>query len=180
MPFLNFFEKVFVDFMDHVPGYLCDADPMLNHQVNEPLPIDEDKIPDFLRISSSLLGELRSCDEYTLPALPTGHAPDKFLELRFSHRGVPTFGLNIDDVQPEWILLDGAVDPLIARPTDDHLGHVLERPSVSHRHEKPNHQLFERTRRFLFETFQKIPGNTLLEVPVGLFGLFGGAQARGR
>lgn len=116
---------------------------MLDHQVGEAGAVDEDDFLVYgLCVIVSVLHEIAGRDEDTFVGLLTSKRSDEALDLFSPDVALPAFGLHIDHIQPEAVLVDHAVDPFVVRLLGD-LGGFFARAAVAHCEKKIDHELFK-------------------------------------
>src|SRR4029453_13373035 len=99
----------------------CGPDPVVVHQPSQRLAIEKDDPPtDPLNLLSGIISESRRRDEYALGGALAFEAARERLEVRPTHRMIrgPPLRLDVDRVEPELVLVDHAVDPVVTGTTD--------------------------------------------------------------
>src|SRR6266571_3548369 len=88
---------------------------VLHHQGGEFFSIDEnDFLLNSVHIVPRIFRESRCSDEHALLCPVSFKASSESLDLRPTHRILPTFRLYVDSVQPQLVLLYNAVNPSVA------------------------------------------------------------------
>ncbi len=119
--FLLLREVVGVELLDLVDLVGTDAHPQVevDHQLRQALPVDQDHLGiDRSGVIDRRLREGPSGDEHALLGVFAVQGPDELLDLGTADRALPLLGLQVDDVQAEPVLVDDAVDALVARLPD--------------------------------------------------------------
>lgn len=96
-----------IDSLDNESAVVVLLDPnvVADHQLRKPLPIDENhRVADCLDVLPSIVGEVRSCDKYTLPRAPALEAANKALYLRSSDPSLPALRLDANRLKPKRVL----------------------------------------------------------------------------
>ena len=116
---------------------------MVDHQGCQLLASNEDDLRgDDSRILVRVSREPRRGDEDPLVrALPLKGAGE-LLDLRTPNRPLPSFGLHVDHVETELVLLDDPVDAAIAASAY-RLARILARATVAHGDQQIDYQTFE-------------------------------------
>jgi hypothetical protein len=89
------------------------------------------------------------------------------LDVRPANRMVgPSLGLHVDHVQPEPVLVDHAVQALVAGAAKA-LGGVLTRAAVAHRQQHVQHDGLKEVRRLVEDPAEHLLGERCPQLPVG-------------
>ena len=138
-----------IDPADFVAPRVANADPVVVHQPSERLPVEQnDPSADPLGVLSGFLREPRSGDEDALRGALALEAAGERLEIRPTNCviGRPPLGLDVDRVEPELVLVDHAVDAVVAGPANVSRRILCLRAAVAHRYQKVEDELLEERR----------------------------------
>src|ERR1019366_3928274 len=140
-------EEVVVDPLDRVGRHCRYADPVVQHQAPEPLAVDEDDLAvDLSGVVSRLLGEGGGGDENALLRSEALESPGELLDLGPAHRSLPPFGLEVDAVEAKAVLVNDAVDPLVAAAANGLAG-IDAGAAVAHFNQEFDDETFKKGRR---------------------------------
>ena len=117
---------------------------MVDHQLGQLITINQNNFAsDLGNIASSILGESGSCDENALGSLLRLKCSGKLHDVRPSNRSiVPSLGLNVDEVQPQFVFFDNSVDTPISTLAHG-LSRVGARAAIAHFQEEIDDDPFE-------------------------------------
>ena len=113
---------VFVLVSGMLGGVGCDSDAVFEHEVGELVAVDEADMlgsdGDGLGGLSGCVGEVGCCDEDAPGGSVGVEAAGEVPDLGFSDRVCPAFGLDVEPVEAEGVLIDDAVDVSVSGASD--------------------------------------------------------------
>jgi hypothetical protein len=88
-----------------------DTHAILDHELRQPLAVDEDDlVRDALRVIERVFVEVAGGDEDALRRMLARQRAHETLDRLPPHRALPALRLHVDDIQPQAVLADDAVD----------------------------------------------------------------------
>lgn len=118
---------------------------MFDHQFRQTFSVDQnDPLRNAGREFNRVTGESRRRDEHPFRGPEAHKTAGKGLDRRAADGvvGGITFGLNIDTVRPQHVLVDHSVNPAITR-SPQLFGRILLGTAISHGNKKFNYQTLE-------------------------------------
>jgi hypothetical protein len=150
-------EEVLIDLLDLVPGSGAYAEVELDHQVRQLLAVHQRDAASLIRRPHCLPRERAGGDEHNHGRLPDDQCTCQaaYHISADSPLGSETVRRDVDVVETQPVLHDDAVDAAITT-SSYRLPGIIERPSVSHAYEQPNHHMLKERRRLRPELLQQL------------------------
>lgn len=117
---------------------------MVDHKIRQLLTIDEnDTFVDQIYEKARILRKGGCGDQYTFAGFLAFETPSELLYGGTAHGTILAFGLDIDDIQPEFVFVDDPIDSLVAALANG-FGDTGSASSVSHGNQQIDDDLFEK------------------------------------